>query len=63
MCLCPQSRFLDAVALLGIRATATEILKRLDVPGVMRDHVASHLQQHRNMLKKLAGECSRLLWT
>jgi SHAQKYF class myb-like DNA-binding protein len=48
---------MNAVAVLGINAAVPkEIMKLMNVPGVTRENVASHLQKHRIMLKKMAGE-------
>lgn len=51
-----EDRFLRAVHQLGIRkAVPKEILQLMNVEGLTRENVASHLQKHRLRLRKLCG--------
>ncbi|XP_055822284.1 two-component response regulator ARR2-like [Solanum dulcamara] len=48
-----RKKFIQAVNHLGIdRAVPTKILELMNVPGLKREHVASHLQKHRLLLRK-----------
>lgn len=51
-----HARFMQAVNTLGIeRAVPKTILQIMNVDGMTRENVASHLQKYRLYLKKLAG--------
>ncbi|KAF8033602.1 hypothetical protein BT93_C0021 [Corymbia citriodora subsp. variegata] len=45
-------KFVNAVQQLGVNSYPKQILEIMDVPGLTRENVASHLQKYRNMLKK-----------
>lgn len=47
-----QLRFLHALEVLGFeRATPVEILKSMNIQGLKRTQVASHLQKHRQLVR------------
>ncbi|XP_019191752.1 PREDICTED: uncharacterized protein LOC109186284 [Ipomoea nil] len=47
-------KFLDAITLIGLNnAVPKKILEVMDVPGITREHVASHLQKYRMFLKRV----------
>ncbi|CAI5958710.1 unnamed protein product [Closterium sp. NIES-64] len=51
-----HSRFMSAVNHLGVKnAVPTTILKLMNVEGMTRENVASHLQKYRLYLKRMAG--------
>lgn len=46
-------KFLEAIAQLGLeRAFPKKIVEFMNIPGLTREHVASHLQKHRMNLRK-----------
>ncbi|KAL0692433.1 hypothetical protein Bca4012_059613 [Brassica carinata] len=47
-----KKKFLDAVKDLGTEAVPKKILERMNVVGMTRENVASHLQKHRMLLNK-----------
>ncbi|KAJ0232284.1 putative two-component response regulator-like APRR4 [Hirschfeldia incana] len=47
-----KKKFLDAVEELGPEAVPKKILERMNVVGMTRENVASHLQKHRMLLNK-----------
>ncbi|XP_030533143.1 putative two-component response regulator ARR13 [Rhodamnia argentea] len=50
-----QNRFLQAIDIIGFEnAVPRRILDVMNVPGITRAHVASHLQKYRLFLKKVA---------
>nr|GEV65356.1 reverse transcriptase domain-containing protein [Tanacetum cinerariifolium] len=50
-----QYKFADAVKHLGIKnAGPKKVLERMNVPGLKREHVASHLQKYRKKHKMLS---------
>ncbi|KAH0708179.1 hypothetical protein KY284_009606 [Solanum tuberosum] len=50
-------KFIDAVNFLGMdKAVPKKILELMNVPGLKREHVASHLQKHRLLLRKYQSE-------
>ncbi|EEH54780.1 g2-like myb-family transcription factor [Micromonas pusilla CCMP1545] len=54
-----HKRFVDAVSHLGIRnAVPKTIMQLMNVDGLTRENVASHLQKYRLYLKRLHGGCS-----
>ncbi|KAJ0853247.1 putative transcription factor MYB-HB-like family [Helianthus annuus] len=51
-----SKKFLEAVGILGIdKASPKKIQELMNVKGLTRDHVSSHLQKHRILLKKLSS--------
>ncbi|XP_022155745.1 two-component response regulator ORR23-like [Momordica charantia] len=53
-----QYRFLQAVHYIGLdRAVPKKILEIMNVPGLTRENVASHLQKYRIFLRKVAERC------
>jgi SHAQKYF class myb-like DNA-binding protein len=46
-------KFLQAVETLGDDATPTSILKEMNVPGLSRENIASHLQKYRKKNRQL----------
>ena len=53
-----HKRFVDAVSHLGIKnAVPKTIMQLMNVEGLTRENVASHLQKYRLYLKRLQG-CS-----
>jgi SHAQKYF class myb-like DNA-binding protein len=50
-----QYSFLQALDKLGTSATPAKILQQMNVPGLTRENVASHLQKYR---KRNAQECA-----
>ncbi|ONK66110.1 uncharacterized protein A4U43_C06F4250 [Asparagus officinalis] len=53
-----EEKFQDAIRLLGIDAIPSKITKFINVKGVNRDHVASHLQKYR--IRKMKQEAKNL---
>ena len=49
-----EKLFLNAVLKLGAHATPSFILKEMDVPGLTRNQVSSHLQKYRCKVRKSA---------
>nr|GMC61956.1 two-component response regulator ARR14-like [Ipomoea batatas] len=48
-------KFLDAITIIGLNnAAPKKILDVMDVPGITRDHVASHLQKYRMLLRRVS---------
>ncbi|PSS36209.1 Two-component response regulator like [Actinidia chinensis var. chinensis] len=47
-----HNKFVDALEQLGGAAVPKKILEVMDVPGLSRENVASHLQKFKNLLKK-----------
>ncbi|KAG7558435.1 SANT/Myb domain [Arabidopsis thaliana x Arabidopsis arenosa] len=55
-----HQQFVNAVNKLGIdKAVPKRILELMNVPGLSRENVASHLQKFRMYLKRLSGEASQ----
>jgi two-component response regulator (ARR-B family) len=55
-----HQQFVNAVNKLGIdKAVPKRILELMNVPGLSRENVASHLQKFRLYLKRLSGEASQ----
>ncbi|XP_023514913.1 putative two-component response regulator ARR21 [Cucurbita pepo subsp. pepo] len=53
-----QYKFLHAVHFIGLdRAVPKKILEVMNVPGLTRENVASHLQKYRIFLRKVAERC------
>ncbi|XP_050935260.1 uncharacterized protein LOC103499086 [Cucumis melo] len=53
-----QYRFLQAVHYIGLdRAVPKKILEVMNVPGLTRENVASHLQKYRIFLRKVSERC------
>ncbi|XP_031744106.1 putative two-component response regulator ARR21 [Cucumis sativus] len=53
-----QYRFLQAVHFIGLdRAVPKKILEVMNVPGLTRENVASHLQKYRIFLRKVSERC------
>ncbi|GAB2265237.1 hypothetical protein Dimus_000306 [Dionaea muscipula] len=51
-----HNRFLEAVEKIGFhKAVPKKILAHMNVPGLTRDHVASHLQKYRIFLKRISA--------
>lgn len=46
-----HEKFLDALSILGSDATPARILKEMNIPGLTRENVSSHLQKFRKKLK------------
>jgi SHAQKYF class myb-like DNA-binding protein len=55
-----HTRFLQAVDTLGNNATPSKILKEMEVTGLTRENVASHLQKYRKKTKKLLFQNQQL---
>ncbi|WMV49426.1 hypothetical protein MTR67_042811 [Solanum verrucosum] len=51
-----HNKFLEAIAILGVKkAYPRKILELMDIPGLSKKHIASHLQNYRMSLKKDAS--------
>ncbi|KAF8379413.1 hypothetical protein HHK36_028848 [Tetracentron sinense] len=48
-----HNQFLEAIEHLGLDAVPKKILERMNVPGLSRENVASHLQKYRIFLKRV----------
>ncbi|KAF6156635.1 hypothetical protein GIB67_017771 [Kingdonia uniflora] len=55
-----HDKFLEAVKKLGTEAVPLKILKYMNVPGITRENVASHLQKFRSAIKKTDGDQSNM---
>ncbi|KAG6576747.1 putative two-component response regulator ARR21, partial [Cucurbita argyrosperma subsp. sororia] len=58
-----HNRFLQAIRLIGLdKAVPKKILEFMNVPGLTRENVASHLQKYRIFLKRVAekGACNSM---
>ncbi|KAG6426493.1 hypothetical protein SASPL_110716 [Salvia splendens] len=54
-------RFLEAIRSIGLeRAVPKKILQLMDVPGLTRENVASHLQKYRMFLKRVSDASCKL---
>lgn len=54
-----HNRFLEAIEKIGFnKAVPKKILQHMKVPGLTRDHVASHLQKYRLFLKRASAGTS-----
>ncbi|KAL1550778.1 hypothetical protein AAHA92_18702 [Salvia divinorum] len=54
-------RFLEAIRSIGLeRAVPKKILQVMDVPGLTRENVASHLQKYRMFLKRVSDASYKL---
>ncbi|KAG6574152.1 putative two-component response regulator ARR21, partial [Cucurbita argyrosperma subsp. sororia] len=55
-----HNRFLQAIKLIGLdKAVPKKILEFMNVPGLTRENVASHLQKYRIFLKRVAEKGAR----
>ncbi|XP_027337032.1 putative two-component response regulator ARR21 [Abrus precatorius] len=51
-----QSKFMEAINIIGLKnAVPKKILQVMNVEGLTRENVASHLQKHRLFLKRVTG--------
>ncbi|XP_051142756.1 two-component response regulator ORR21-like [Andrographis paniculata] len=50
-----HNRFLDAIRIIGLeRAVPKKILELMNISGITREHVASHLQKYRIFLRRVS---------
>ncbi|XP_051142755.1 two-component response regulator ORR21-like [Andrographis paniculata] len=56
-----HNRFLDAIRSIGLeRAVPKKILEVMNIPGITRENVASHLQKYRIFLRRVSDASCRI---